>query len=97
MKTTYISIGNSDGKLGPAEWTGYWQTVNRAVVGSGFAKSIQGIWHSLVPSEYVNACWCVELYPEHVDDLRELLRRASAKYHQDSVAWAVAKTEFLKP
>lgn len=91
--TVYISIGNSDDKLPQAEWALYVQEV-RAVV-NAWAPEVHGAWFSAPDSTWQNACWCAEFNVEHLDAIRHALADIREKYQQDSVAWAVARTEFL--
>lgn len=102
MTTVYISIGNSDDKLDQFEWSQFLNEVDRAV--SNLAQlqgvTVHGRWHSLATEPWQNACWCFEVHSDlarQADELRERLRRVAAKYRQDSIAWAVADTEFLEP
>lgn len=89
----YISIGNSDDKLTQLEWCNYWTEMAARVAAVGH---IHGSWHSSPVSAYQNACWCVEYKSEdQVTEAREAATEIREKYRQDSVAWAVADTEFL--
>lgn len=96
MRTVYISIGNSDHKLTDQQWQEYRDLTHELLTEVGITSAVHGSWQSFVPS-YVNACWCVEVPPEHEDALKDTLRQLAAKFEQDSIAWAVAETEFLKP
>lgn len=93
----YISIGNSDDKLSQREWANFlgsaWQLINTEK-----GAHVHGEWHSSPTSAYQNACWCVELSDGvTVGRLRAGLRHLAREYRQDSIAWAVASTEFLPP
>lgn len=94
MITVYVSIGNSDNKLGQAEWSEYVADFRLAM--ERYADQILGEWYSLPDSAYQNACMAVEVLPDDVDALMERLTDVRETYGQASVAWAVApKTEFI--
>jgi len=92
--TVYVSIGNSDDRLTQAEWAAFAGAVQGAVRCA--ARVIHGEWASLPLAAYQNACWCVELEPAAVQELRRELASIAAMFRQDSIAWApVSATEFL--
>jgi hypothetical protein len=91
--TVYVSIGNSDDKLGQAEWAAFAATVRGAV--HDWAAEIHGEWVSLPWSSYQNACWCIEVAGHSVDPLKRTLSAHAKKYRQNSIAWAPAVTEFI--
>jgi hypothetical protein len=93
--TVYISIGNSDDKLSQADWAAFYRSVNLNI--RGWAWQIHGQWVSEPASAWQNACWCVEVLSELAVHLRGELSQLAAQYRQDSIAWAVAETEFIKP
>lgn len=102
MPTIYVSIGNSDDKLEQHQWSAYCAAVNQVFnysvryVGS----TVHGRWYSLPNEPWQNACWCVEFadgMDEVIGQYRAELTRLAATFHQDSIAWAVAETEFLRP
>jgi len=94
--TVYVSIGNSDGKLTVEEWQQYRDLTHELLTEVGVTAAVHGAWQSFVP-KYVNACWCVEVADEHEDALKDTLRELAGKFGQDSIAYAVAATEFLTP
>lgn len=91
--SVYISIGNSDDRLSQAEWSAFVGDVNEAI--GSYAIERHGKWMSLPHSPWQNACWCVEVSDKAKLFLRDALARLATKYRQDSIAWAVAETEFL--
>lgn len=91
--TVYISIGNSDDKLSQREWARFCVQVRGALGG----LSMHGAWFSLPGSEFQNACWCVVIPGDLVSHVRMRLHHLAAAYGQDSIAWAPAHVEFLKP
>ena len=96
MITAYVSIGNSDDKLRQGEWAAYAGHV-RGVV-RRHAAHIHGEWASMPFGPWQNACWCFEIEPELVAQMKAELVSAAGVYRQDSIAWAEApKTEFLGP
>lgn len=95
MITAYISIGNSDDKLTQTAWHEYYVATTHAIEWA--ARQMHGRWLSDSSSPFQNACWCVELHPDWVEPLKSRLVGVAAEYRQDSIAWAVAETEFLAP
>ena len=93
--TVYISIGNSDDKLTQNEWAHFWTTVDRRI--RSYAHVVHGSWVSEATSPWQNACWCIEVQPDHTKGLRIVLGQAAQAYQQDSIAWAEATTEFIAP
>lgn len=96
----YISIGNSDDKLGQARWAQFTRSVEGALIGP--ADQIHGNWRSLPDMQWQNACWCIEFYDTtpaaQIDGLRDRLRDLAARYGQDSISWAeVSRQEMLGP
>ena len=93
----YVSIGNSDDKLTQREWHDFTESVD-ALLSS--ATHTHGVWFSSPHSRWQNACWCVEFeddYPDVIAWARKRLGELAAEYRQDSIAWAVAQTEFIGP
>jgi hypothetical protein len=89
----YVSIGNSDDKLAQAEWSGYASRVRAEC--RNYAIKVHGEWYSASSGAWQNACFCLELTEHLVGMLRQALIEARQEFRQDSVAWAVAETEFL--
>jgi hypothetical protein len=94
-RTVYVSIGNSDGKLTPRRWAHFWHETNGWL--TDYAEKIHGQWHSLPTMVWVNACWCVEVTDDQAEDIKIGLEALAKKYDQDSIAYALAETEFLTP
>jgi hypothetical protein len=93
MITVYISVGNSDDRLTQQEWFTYLQVVDEAI--SETSERRHGLWYSASRSPFQNACWCVELTPTSARMLQDMLRDIRREFQQDSIAWAVATTEFV--
>jgi hypothetical protein len=92
--TVYVSIGNSDDKLGQWGWSKFVRDFERAMRKA--AKQIYGIWYSSPLSEYQNACIAAEIPEPNVDMLRGALTEMCHYFDQDSIAWAVVpETEFI--
>lgn len=92
----YIGIGNTDNKLTQQEWAAFIGSVEATI--SGFRK--HGAWFSRPDAPWQNACWLVDFTDSSdlsVEMVKSNLRRFAAAYSQDSIAWAVAETEFLTP
>lgn len=94
LLTVYISIGNSDDKLTQAEWASFYRDTCLNI--RDFAGQVHGQWVSEPASAWQNACWCIEITEENALTLRAYLLDVAEKYRQDSIAWAVATTEFLE-
>lgn len=89
----YISVGNSDDKLSQVEWSQFVVEMTARVAAVGH---VHGSWASNPVSAYQNACWCVEYRSEdQVTEAREVAAELRDKYRQNSIAWAVADTEFI--
>lgn len=100
----YITIGNSDDKLGQLGWHQFADETDRAVtrVARYEGVRVHGRWYSLPNEPWQNACWCLEFAddPEMravANSLRITLGGLARTYQQDSIAWAVAETEFIGP
>ncbi len=92
----YVSIGNSDDKLAQAEWSEFYELTRELLVDLGLTSEVHGAWASLPNAAWQNACWCVDVKPEHADTVKDTLRRLAHKFRQDSIAWNEANpTEFL--
>ncbi len=94
MKTVYVSIGNSDGKLTQLEWAAFYAAVDGQI--EEHAEEIHGAWVSDPVAPFQNACWCIEIERRPAADLTEELAEIAASYKQDSIAWAEATTVFIK-
>lgn len=95
MTTVYISIGNSDDKLSQSVWATFYRDVDEQI--RQYASKVHGAWVSLPNSPWQNACWCVEFDSRNLKRaMKDRLIDFAAKYNQDSIAWAEAKTEFLR-
>jgi len=93
--TVYVSIGNSDDKLTQERWAEFFARTSDAV--QTFSRHVHGEWASLPNARWQNACWCFEPHPDDIDVMREVLAKLASRFGQDSIAWAVATTEFVKP
>lgn len=93
--TVYVSVGNSDDKLSQAQWSTFCQVVDNRV--RRYADVIHGYWHSLPNAPWQNACWCAEVRQSEAVKLKNRLQDACADFEQDSIAWAVASTESIRP
>jgi hypothetical protein len=99
----YVTIGNSDGKLGHEEWDEFIRTVKTILYGYGH---LIGDWRR-DEWPYVNAIFCFELsaslvvdgdarYNEYDKGLRSHLAGIAARYRQDSIAFALCEPELIK-
>jgi hypothetical protein len=101
--TVYVSIGNSDDRLSQHDWSCYVEAVDKAVDRAARFEgaTVHGRWYSLPHEAWQNACWCVEFTEDlrviAVNVLKETLPTIARQFGQDSIAWAEARTEFLRP
>lgn len=100
MTTVYVSIGNSDDKLSQVRWYDYCSGFRDTMLfwsgrGGTVKPIVYGVWHSEPVSQYQNMCMAVELAEENMDDLRKSLTVLRKTFDQNSVAFAVAETEFI--
>lgn len=91
----YISIGNSDDKLTQREWAAFWLRVDSLL--RRWADAVHGAWLSQPSDRYQNACWCIEIEAPAAESVKATLRRVAAEFTQDSIVWAPAQTEFIRP
>ncbi len=90
----YIGIGNTDNKLTQQEWSSFICDVETVLEG----MPLHGAWFSRPDAPWQNACWLMDISqnsPVYIEDLKARLVRLADRYRQDSIAWAVAETEFL--
>jgi hypothetical protein len=91
----YISIGNSDDKLTQKEWTAFIVAILARI--KPLARAAHGEWFSAPQAPWQNACWCLEFPddPAVLTEVREVLAEIRDDFRQDSIAFAVAQTEFI--
>ena len=89
----YVSIGNTDNKLTQQQWAAFVADVEKTLS----VTKQHGAWFSRPDAPWQNACWLLEFQSGHVifEPVKQRLRDLAAFYKQDSIAWAVAETEFL--
>lgn len=93
--TIYASIGNSDDKLGQAEWSRYAKEFVRTI--GRHAVRVHGEWYSESASPYQRACMAFGIGADGEVALRRTLTALRAEFRQDSIAWVVVRepTEFI--
>ena len=89
----YASIGNSDDKLSQHDWHRYAMSFIAAIRQATI--HIHGEWASLPVAPFQNACMCFEIDADGAILLKHTLSEIRDEYGQDSIAWAVAETEFI--
>jgi hypothetical protein len=90
----YVSIGNSDDKLTQAEWSEFCTRTLGFLQGE--ASRVHAVWYSRPDAPFQNAAICFEVDLEQQEEpIKGVLRQLAAAYDQDSIAWAIAQTEFL--
>ena len=99
----YISIGNSDDKLGQLGWHQLADETDRAIsrVARYEGVRVHGRWYSLPNEPWQNACWCVQFADDPAmsavaGSLREALGGLARTYRQDAIVWAVADVEYIR-
>jgi len=97
MKTVYVSIGNTPpyDKLSQKEWINFVNEVALYVTVN--ANRVLGKWYSEPTSAYVNACFGFRIHEVNVEGMKKELARIARKFQQDTIAWAEAMVEFIKP
>lgn len=95
LLTVYASIGNSDDKLTQQQWAEFHQLFTMLVRRA--AEHVHGDWLSATNSPWQNACMCFEIEPDAAQRLKTVLGEAAGEFGQESIAWAVADTEFIAP
>ncbi len=96
VEVVYVAIGNSDDKLGQSRWACFQIDTKDAIMAA--ADTIHGDWHSYPDSIYQNACFCFEIDPDKVPELKGTLAAIATEYQQDAIAWnKVTGTDFLGP
>ena len=93
MITVYVSIGNSDDKLSQREWSDFTKETYAEVLHC--SAQLHGTWASISTDPYQNACYCFEIRENRIPALKRALGKIAARHNQDSIAWAVADTEFV--
>jgi hypothetical protein len=92
--SVYVTIGNSDDKLTQEQWSKFCADVRAELMCAG--AKFHGQWYSESASQWQNACFCVEVVPGVVDELKANLGALAKAHRQDSIAWADAPdVEFL--
>jgi hypothetical protein len=93
MTTVYVSIGNSDDNLTQREWAEFVSLVDAEIQARA---NVHGAWFSIPIAPWQNACWCAGFTDaESVRVARKNVTAIREHFRQDSVAWAVAETEFI--
>jgi hypothetical protein len=92
--TVYVSIGNSDDKLSQREWSAFAMETHAEVLHC--SAQVHGVWASSPTDQYQNACYCFEILENRTPALKRALGKIATQHKQDSIAWAVAETEFIE-
>jgi len=91
--THCVLIGNSDDKLGQAEWSGYVTAVDGLL--SKYEKDRHFFGGPPTHAPWQNACWVVELEFQEIEIVKHKLCVIASRYRQDSVAVINGITEFI--
>lgn len=91
--TVYVSIGNSDDKLGQGQWHRFHRRFLDMI--RNYADVVHGNWVSPSTEPWQNACVCFEIGADLAEQLKRELRQLASDADQDSIAWAESNTQFL--
>jgi hypothetical protein len=90
--TVYICIGNADDQLTQRRWAEFAWNIHSELEGRG---QLHGEWASDPVGEFQNACWCITFPDGHVATMIRALVACVARQFSQTVAWAVARTDFI--
>ena len=93
MQTVFVTIGNTDDRLGQKAWSTFVNDVDEVV--RMLAPRIHGRFYSDPKAPWQNACWSFDIRADEMDRARAYLANVAANHHQDSIAWSPASTEFI--
>ena len=93
--TGVIQIGNSDDKLTQAEWSEYVTELNQIL--QNWQVSVHFLGYSPANAPWQNACWVFEVETDPwLEDMKAELSYLARKFRQDSIAFTIGDTEFVK-
>lgn len=94
--TITVQIGNSDNKLTQVEWSEFVHEVGKLMSTCGGPIHFHGCSHGA--AQWQNAAWVSEVWNrETIKEIRSDLSIIARKFRQESIAFAVGETEFIKP
>lgn len=85
MRTVYATIGNSDDKLGQAQWFRFTGEFVETI--KIHAKEIHGVWWSAPDTPWQNCCVGFAIEEDGIDAARAALTKLREFYGQEAVAW----------
>lgn len=94
MTHVFVTVGNSDDKLGQRQWANFVRNVDTALRHSVNA-TVHGQFYSTPDSPWQNACWSVDLKDEEVANVKARLAKIAFVFNQDTIAWNPSTTEFI--
>lgn len=96
MKTITVQIGNSDDHLSQKEWSEFVIWIDSEI--RQRAAKIFFFGTAIPVSPYQNACWVfdIDISLQDYTVLKIMLKNVKEYYHQNSVAFTVGDTIFLK-
>jgi hypothetical protein len=83
-----VLIGNSDDRLGQAQWAQYVSDVGVLFRVACFKVHFEGF--PAADGPWQNACWVGEIEHDKLPELRDELRKARTRHNQDAAALIVA-------
>jgi hypothetical protein len=96
MKLIYITIGNSDNRLGQARWSNFCFSLEQVV--GRLADRVFFVGYSLPNSTYQNMCASFHIKDDDVLALRSVLRGLAMDYEQECIALCVSDgAELVEP
>jgi hypothetical protein len=93
MTHVFVTVGNSDDKLGQRRWANLVENVDKILRSS--ANEVHGQFHSAPDSAWQNTCWSVDLKDEEVANVKVNLAKIAYVFDQDTIAWNPSTTEFI--
>ena len=93
LQTVFVTVGNTDDRLGQREWSAFVNDVDDIV--RLLAPRIHGRFYSRPDAPWQNACWSFDIQVGEMDRARAYLSNVAAHHRQDSIAWSPARTEFI--
>lgn len=82
----WISIDNSDDRLGPVLWAEFIKDVDEAIDSHAWNYRARMV-HTLPTSQYQNCHWCVELGAHENQGLISDLTKLAKQYKQDAISY----------
>jgi hypothetical protein len=96
LTTLTIQLGNSDDKLTQAEWADFVKKVEGYIRSTDYCQ-IHFSGSSAGNAPWQNYCLVAEVPVGAINDLSYLVAKMAGRYRQESIAFTVGETEFIRP